>query len=43
MAQSPAQELADLKAKLATRENKPGLAANVEAIKARIEELENAT
>ncbi len=36
-------ELADLKAKLKSREGKPGLAANVEAIKARIEELEHAT
>ncbi len=43
MVQTASEELADLKAKLATRENKPGLAANVEAIKARIEELENAT
>ncbi len=38
-----AQELADLKAKLKAREGKPGLAANVDAIKARIEELEHAT
>lgn len=33
-------ELADLKAKLAAREGKPGLAANVKEIKARIAELE---
>lgn len=33
-------ELADLKAKLAAREGKAGLAVNVEAIKARIAELE---
>ncbi len=43
MAQTATEELADLKAKLKIREGKPGLAANVEAIKARIEELENAT
>ncbi len=36
-------ELADLRDKLKVREGKPGLAANVEAIKARIEELEHAT
>lgn len=34
------QELADLKAKLRARENKAGFKANVEAIKARITELE---
>ncbi len=38
---TPAEELVDLKAKLKAREGKPGLAANVEAIKARIEELQN--
>lgn len=32
--------LADLKAKLKARENKPGFAANVAAIKKRIAELE---
>ncbi len=37
-----AEELADLQDKLKAREGKPGLAANVEAIKARIEELQNA-
>lgn len=39
---TPAEELEALKAKLAVREGKAGLAANVEAIKARIKELENA-
>jgi hypothetical protein len=33
-------ELAALKAKLATREGRPGFANNVKAIKARIAELE---
>lgn len=35
-------EIEDLKAKLAVREGKPGLSVNVQAIRARIEELENA-
>lgn len=34
------EELADLKAKLRARENKAGFKANVDAIKARIAELE---
>jgi len=34
------EELADLKAKLAKRENQPGYKDNVEALKARIAELE---
>ncbi len=37
-----AEELADLQAKLKAREGRPGLARNVEDIKARIEELQNA-
>lgn len=35
-----ADEIAALKAKLAARQNKPGMAANVAAIQARIAELE---
>lgn len=35
------EELAGLRAKLKAREGKAGLAANVEAIKARIRELTN--
>lgn len=34
------QEIADLKAKLRARKGKPGFKANVDAIKARIAELE---
>lgn len=34
-------ELEELKAKLAAREGQPGFAENVEAIKARIKELES--
>jgi hypothetical protein len=34
------EELADLKAKLAKRKNRPGYAENVKAIEARIAELE---
>lgn len=37
---APQEELAALKAKLRAREGKPGFKANVEAIKARIAELE---
>lgn len=35
------EELAELRVKLAAREGMPGLAENVEAIKARIKELES--
>ena len=37
---TPEEELAALKAKLKVRQNKTGFAANVEALKARIAELE---
>lgn len=36
------EELAALKAKLKARENRPGYADNIEAIKARIAKLEGA-
>lgn len=36
------EELETLKRKLAARENKPGMTANVEALRARIAELEAA-